>query len=71
MFFNTLDRCEFYAFVSVLDSEVIIFDLWLNLAEEVDRAATQLGYHTVDDVLVRVMAQYLHLQVKMIFLMPL
>ena len=40
MFFNALDRCEFDAFVSVLDTEVIIFDLWLNLAEKVDRAAT-------------------------------
>ena len=40
VFFNALDRCEFDAFVSVLDTEVIIFDLWLNLAEKVDRATT-------------------------------
>ena len=69
MLFNAFDRCEFDAFVSVLHTEVIIFNLWLDLAEEVDGAATQLGHHTVDDILVRVVAQNLDLQVKVIFLM--
>ena len=71
MFFDALDRCEFYTFVSVLDTEVIIFNFWLNLTEEVDGAATQLGHHTVDDILVRVVAQNLDLQIEVIFLMSL
>ena len=61
MFFNAFDRSEFNTFVSVLHTEVIIFNLWLNLAQEVDGAATQLGYHTVNDILVRVVAQNLNL----------
>ena len=69
MLFNAFDRCEFDTFVSVLDTEVIIFNLWLNLSEEVDGAATQLGHHTVDNILVWVVAQDLDLQVKVIFLM--
>ena len=32
MFFNAFDRSEFNTFVSVLHTEVIIFNLWLNLA---------------------------------------
>ena len=71
MFFNALDRCEFYTFVSVLDTEVIIFDFWLNLTQKVDGAATQLGHHAVDDIFVRVVAQNLDLQIEMIFLMSL
>ena len=71
MLFNALDRCEFYTFVSVLDTEVIIFNFWLNLTEEVDGAATQLGHHAVDDILVGVVAQNLDLQIKVIFLVSL
>ena len=69
VFFNTLHWCKFYALVSMLHTKFVIFDLGLDLAEEVDRAATQLGHHTVDDVLARVVAQNLYLQVKVIFLM--
>ena len=71
MFFDALDRCEFYTFVSVLDTEVVIFNFWLNLTEEVDGAATQLGHHAVDDILVGVVAQNLDLQIKVIFLVSL
>ena len=61
MFFNAFNRCEFYTFVSVLDTKVIIFNFRLNLTEKIDGAATQLGHHAVDDVLVRVVAQNLDL----------